>query len=581
MSSDQPVHYARIRSGDIVSVLVILTATACLFAYTVKIRSPWFGALALSHHQYQTADTLKNAKSWYREGPWNLLFANFYNPGSIEFPTLASRDYYATYPPGCIVAIYLAGLISGHEPAVSTAMAYNLANHFFIALFLSLTVFVFLRQLGLGPWVCLGFSLVPVLLELLLPGPIYWHQSTFFADEAILLPFVLFVFLEVARYSVKERRWLDALDLLQAAVMFYGFLTDWLFFFVALVVFCKRLVESGFGPGLSRFLARSIRFWSGGVLAMSLYAVQVYLLGGFSQVMTKFLRRSSFLSGEVPLDLHPAQKFSVFDVFWGHHIPYSFGKPAAVLLLANLGLLLLIVGILAYRYRVKGQEATVRIRRTAWLIAMFLVPCFMQVYFLKQHTLIHLFSALKFSLPLAVVPLVLTPVLLLFLIEDLGPASNSEPAERRFITVSSALPFLMLSCLFLAGAYVYAEHPRYAKLFPQPDLSLETIGNFISTNTVWNDVVFSPHFQVPEKPPEWLAYTMKRVYLARSMEDVTRKLRSIEGEYVADFFVIADYERTISPEVKAIIAKAESVKQQGPLKLYKISKKRFLALTAK
>jgi hypothetical protein len=549
----------------------IVGFTVVLFVYTVEIRSPWFGVLAESHHQYMSAHTMKDAKSWYREGPWTLYFGSFDNPRSIEFPILSSRGVYATYPPGYIWPIYLLGVVGRHEPTVAMLMNYNLANHFLIALFLSLTVFLFLRQLELSFSVSLVFSLIPMLLELLLPGPIYWHQATFFADQAILLPFVLFLFLEVLRYQATGWSQKTLLNLSQSAILLYGFLTDWLFVFVAAVVFCKRVLEGELGSSVRSFITGSLAYWSAPAVALSLYGVQLYLLNGFSQLKAKFFWRSSFLKSQVPLDLDPAKSFSFADVFWGHHVPYSFGKAAVPLLWYVLVLVLVAAAILGCRALLTGRGVSVPVRRTLWLTAMFLLPCFLQVYVLKQHSLIHLFSALKFSLPLAVVPLVLAPVLILLILEDLAPAILPNAASHRDWMRRTGLPATAGLCLFLTVAYVYGEHSRFSDLFPRPNLAFEVVGGFIDRNTGWRDVIFSPHAEVPERPPEWLSYTMKRIYRIRSVDDLYRRIRPIKGDYVVNIFVIDEYSGRIPQDIRSLISGAESVRAEGSLKLYKIS----------
>ncbi|MFH1114848.1 MAG: hypothetical protein V1792_13115 [Pseudomonadota bacterium] len=560
-------------------VLTLCVVSLWIFSHTVTIRAPWFGTLAESHHQYLSAHTVLDAKSWYREGPWNLFFGSFSHPGSIEFPTLESRGFYPSYPPGYILPIYLTGLITGNEPNVSTLMNYNLANHLFIALILSLTVFVFMRQMDIGTSASVALSLSPIVMELLLPGPLYWHQPTFFADQAVLLPFALFIFLEVVRDSLEPgTRSRTLLGVCQGLVLFYGFLTDWLFVFVSLVVYAKRLSEGEMGRSPYSFVCGSLKYWSGALVALSLFAAQLFMLGGFSTLFRKFLWRASVFKTEIPLDRNPLKTYDFFDVFWGHHIPYNFGEPAPYILWASLILLSVISFILVHGRYIRGEPPPLKVRKTLNLISMFLVPCFLQIYFLKQHSLIHLFSALKFSLPMAVVPFVLIPVLAWVFLESksgqIHALRNGPMGVRRRV----ALGCIALFPVILAVLYVQAQHPRYPSLFPKPNKAFDIVGPFIDQNTGWSDVVFSPHSEVPERPQEWLSYTMKRIYRIGSVNDLYGRIRGLQGDYVVNIFVMDAYRDRISADLWTFMDKADSVRREGSLALYKFSKNSILRL---
>ena len=104
------------------------------------------------------------------------------------------------------------------------------------------------------------------------------------------------------------------------------------------------------------------------------------------------------------------------------------------------------------------------------------------------------------------------------------------------------------------------------------------MGPFIDRNTDWRDVVFSPHAEVPEKPEEWLSYTMKRIYRVRSVDHMYQQLHGLRGDFVADIFVVDAYKDSIPKDLLALMAKADSVKREGPLALYKFSRSTLLRL---
>lgn len=250
-------------------IILLLSINLVVFEYTVEIREPWFGELSGSvdhenghHHQWLTGSTLIFSINWYREGPLNTKFAMIENPKSIEFPTLDSRRLYTSYFPLSILPIYIISLIVGHEPTPAIIMDYNLLNHFLIAFFLSMIIFFFLRQLKIDLLNSFLFSIIPILMELLLPAPLYWLQNVYFADQAVILPFVICIFLEVLRDSVNNANHLKIVNILQNVILFLGFLTDWLFVFIALTTYTKSIIskEILISKNITLFLKKSLYF---------------------------------------------------------------------------------------------------------------------------------------------------------------------------------------------------------------------------------------------------------------------------------------------------------------------------------
>ncbi len=210
-----------------------------LFAYTVHARRPWFGKLSFEHHQWLTANTLRFARAWHAEGPWTLGFALLNEPQSVEFPTLLSRNPYVSYPPGFVLTAYAYSLVSEGAPTVSSLMGWNLINHGLIAVVLGTLSLIVLRRLGLDRGTATMLAAVPPTLELLLPGPLYWHQNVYFADQAVLLPYVLFILLEVIRDAYPSAR--TSSTWWQVLVIAWGIACDWLFVCLVGFAYLKRL----------------------------------------------------------------------------------------------------------------------------------------------------------------------------------------------------------------------------------------------------------------------------------------------------------------------------------------------------
>ena len=539
-------------------VISILLITVILFAVTVQVRKPWLGKLAGGNHQWLTGSTLLFTKNWYREGAWNLRFSTLENPKSIEFATVESRRRWISYPAGAFVPIYLISKIVGHEPTPSLVMKYNLLNHLLIALFLSLTIFFFLSlQLKFSYFNSFLFSTIPIFLELFLPGPFYWHQNVFYADQAILLPFVLVVFLEVIRPSVQK---ISVIDLLQGVLIFYGFLTDWLFVFVALVLYLSKIARSEIPyDKLLVFLKKSTKFWLVPAASLSLFALQLYSFDAFSALWTKFVFRAA-------LD-EQGQKYTADfgATFWDIYIGQSLGRPAGRIL----WLCLLIFLALALYIVLQGlfkKETNKDIIKVALLIGILLVPCFLTIYFLKNHSIIHKFTALKFSIPFSTIPFILVPAAFLTFL-----GKNS---KKHFLTTLVALMMIALS-----GIYIINVYSNYHVLFPGENETFDQkieAAQFISENTSYNEIVFSPDYKIDIYPPQLLSVSMKRVYKIKAVSQIQEQVKNVEGDFSVDFFVKGE-KPEISPRLKILLPLAYDVIQKDNFRLYKIKKEDILS----
>lgn len=550
----------------------MFTITIGIFQYTVRIRKPWFGTLSTKHHQRNSVKELLYSKNWYREGALNLKFVMMKNPKSIEFPTLLSREPYISYPPGAVLPIYIISKLRRHEPTISLLMKYNLLNHFFIAFFISLIIFFFLLQLKFSYLNSFILSLVPISLELLLPAPLYWHQNVFFTDQAVILPFVLFVFFEVIRESIKNRKISISTNFLQSSVFFYGILTDWLFVFIALTVYIKRIFNGEIRKDFNPFIKMSLKYWFPALLALFLFAFQLYSLPAFSNIIERFLFRTGLNARGVGYIVN------FYNRFWEGHIAKGYGEVAIGLLWMSLFLFILSFIYIGFQHFHKRQVEE-RIKKTLSLISILLIPCFLYTYFFRNNSWIHDFSALKFSIPLATVPFILIPILIFsFLKIDLTNLSlglrisyKNQKKEVKF-----KLPVMILCIIILVGIYLKNEHPRFKSFFPYPDKSLEKIGEFISSNTQYKDVIFSPNFEISIKGSTLLYYSMKRVYKIDSIFDIYTKTNEIDSNFEINIFLIDKTVSINSHGIKELISMAYDIKQIDNLYLYKIRKDDFL-----
>lgn len=515
-------------------IILLFSITLVIFQYSVTLREPWFGELSDGNHQWLTGSTLEFSENWYNEGPLNLDFAMLANPSSIEFPTLSSREPYLSYPPGTIIPIYLISEIIKHKPTVGLIMDYNLFNHFLIAFFLALIIFFFLMYLRFDILNAFLFSIIPIMLELLLPGPLYWQQNVFFSDQAIILPFVVYIFMEVLRDRFRDspkNKNILILNILQNFVLFYGFLTDWLFVFIGITVYIKRIVdreifisrEMFLNKRISLFIKQSIKYWLAPLLALFLFIIQIYTVNSsFNSVISDaFFRIGATPQGEAYVN-------KGLNIFVGY-ITVNYGHIAVALLAGSLTFFILMAIYLSLG-RFKEHKNIFKIKKTLYLIGMLLIPCVLQVMVFRNHSTFHEFSVLKFSIPLATIPFVLLPILIFLLFENPINEKLKNIKAKRF-NFNIGLLMLFLVMFTITSFYVVNEHPNYKNMFPPVNNTYSTIGNSLEKNTDYNDIVFSPDFYISENPPQQLSYSMKRVYHIDSIKDIENKIDSINGSY--------------------------------------------------
>ncbi|MBI5680413.1 MAG: hypothetical protein HZC47_05940 [Methanobacterium sp.] len=502
-------------------VLLLLAITTTVFEYTIKIREPYFGDVSYNSNEWLTSSTVKFTKNWYRENPVSLKFAMLENPRSIEFPTLESRDPYTSYPPGTIIPIYIISKINQEEPSHALVMKYNRTNHFFIAFILALIIFFFLLQLRIGHLNAFLFSIIPIMIELLLPGTLYWHQNEFFSDQAIILPFVLFIFLEVIRSSVeKDSRSLTIITIFQAFLTFYGVLTDWFFVFVVFVVYIKRLIASQikWNNGKLNFIIESLKYWLMPIIAVFLFILQVYMLNSVNKTISKFLERSGEYTGT------STGSWPFMDVIL-KNINYAYGNSVEYAFIISIFVLSGILIFLVFIY-LKGEKVDDDVKKILYLIGMLIIPCILQIFVFKNHSALHQFSILKLSPFIATVPFILLPILIYFILKNICTITDQTAKKVKIIFL-----FIFLVSSSVSGVLIAQEHSQYKNVFQQVDGYCKDIGTSIERNTGYNDIVFSPDLQIPENPPELLSYSTKRVYKANSLEEIKSKLPVTNEKY--------------------------------------------------
>jgi len=550
----------------IVSMLALLLLTTIIFLGTVELRRSWVTLSDDKSADYETY-SLIGAKNWYREGFLTYWGAMLKKPKSIETDTIQSRDLYCSVPPGALLELYLLGKIVGQEPSLSLQWEAALAHHLLIALVLTLMAFVFLRQIGYGHRDSFLFACVPMLLELCTPLPLrVYRVGMYFYEGPVLLPFTLYVFLEILRDSAREsKQWRRVLSFLQSLVAFWGIMIEWIFAFIVTCVYIKRVVRGEMGRTVFSFLGKSILFGFSFALGVFLFVLQIYHWGVLTDLYDKFQLKSGQTS-EVPFIMQMA-------IFFGGHLRQGYGIVGLILLGCGALCAALIALYVGCRL-LKGKKPHTATTRTLSLIYMLLVPCLIYVVVFRWHVVnpFYSFCSWKFSIPFALVPLVLTPLLIVSLKQR--QETPGEPYSRAW----SLLPLTMI---LASIGYIALETPASLSMIAHENLNPEIIvaAEFVEANTGYEDIVFTQDFSWAEiASNRYLAYSMKEVYKVRSAQDIFDKVNGIEGDYIIN--ILSRGEDSIPPYsfLRDFIARAYESRVAEGLRLDKIRKTDFLAL---
>ncbi|MCI5605474.1 MAG: hypothetical protein MR413_07495, partial [Clostridia bacterium] len=554
------------KDSRVITGVILFIFVTVMFAVSVSMRSEYKDYISLDHHHHLTATSVAFTNNWLDDGIFHDHFAMMANPDSVEFPTLKDRSFYDSYPPGCIVPLYILAKLSGtNEITFGFVQRWNLFNQYAVTLLLAFIVYLLFIKIKSKPYTGFIAAVIPTAINLFMPAPFYFFHSVYFADQAVLLPFILTIFLEMLWTWSEKEKTRKILAICEGVVIFAGMITDYLFVCLVVILYIKRLVlkEISF-KSFFAWLKDSLKFAAPAILAVALFVLQI-AVNGPVRIIDMFLFRTgmSDTSGWT----------SQFErIFWKDYIAKGYG--ANMYLVLKGSLLIVLVMILAYFIlnRVKGCQN----KKIVWILstaAMVMLPCFMQVYLLKNHSAIHDFSTLKFSLVLSVVPFVLIPAAVIEFVKQLR---NEGKNTTRY---SVALNIVMVVIAVASCAGVYSTHTKNAEsFFPKVSKEVVTVGNFLQANTGYNDVVFSDNYQIEDTNgyPARVALAKKRVYKIDSISQIYDKVKNINEDYTINIFSYGGENH--SEKLKKLIDIADDVIREDNIVLYKIDKDEFLKL---
>lgn len=565
----------------ILSALVILSLLGSVFIYTLHLRSPWFASYSESGHQWVTAHTLLVSKHWISEGPMKFLFGMPWNPNSIEFQNIKERIYYYSFPSGMVWPIYTLSKLLNKPPDLGMIMKYNQFNHILVALTISVCAYLLTRkntQRNVTPTI---FAVLSGIFVLLLPGPLYWFQNTYFTQEAVILPYALLILFEISKLYIEAPHYKKFANILESLFIFYGLFTDWLMVFVVIILLvCNTTIQLW---GLEKIYFKKWLINNAYILLPSLvfvilFLTQTYMLGGLDALKERASTRFA-LSEESKRPLEYFDK-----IYWDDYVARAYGRYAKYIILlifSTLGLFIAtIIGKLALFKKKPSGEALNSIK----IYTLVLIPSLLEIYSLKNHSVNHDFTALKLILPIALfLPLTFSSIYSIFRLDLLsvyfsGLSLNisNKTIQLRFYVVSLVLVLISL-------VYLFKTFPYYLQMFPQPNMLYTDLAMFVSQNSDYNDIYYSPNFEIPQAPPQRLSLSMKRVYFVESIDSLFKEIKrqksrginpDVKMLVLGDTYEDMDYEKIIEKS-KLISKKNIDISQKELLMMDLRAKKQF------
>jgi hypothetical protein len=440
------------------------------FALTIALRWPSFDQ-SYRNFEWTTAHSQVILDNWLENGFWNERGLSIINPPSIEFPSLLSRQPYVSYPCGAQLPLFVLAKILGLPITFGFLQIWGLLWHGAIGLFFIAGLLV-LGAARPEPECSLG-AFLPGFFWLGGRGLLATFPEQWFADMAVLLPFLLVVFTEVivAHALVGEhlRQWLARL---LPVLVFWGMYTDWLFAPLCAVILLYRLLRRQAGSAVWPAFAWQIMLPAAGAIAIFLLQLFWVLGTGFlSALLERFILRSTLDTTEFTSNL------DMFWIFYGYVINYA-GYPAIIG--AALALLLLCV---------RHSIILPPIKDCLFLLS---VPSFVLLVIFRQHAAIHLFTALKFLLAIYL------------LIGCILPWAIDFPSKQRVVV-------LLASLLLLHEGFAYWSASDFTTTPGQEQQWEKAVRKTFG----YHDVLFTfeATFETPAVPPMTIAISRKRIYL--------------------------------------------------------------------
>jgi len=447
-----------------------------VFIESVLVRLKWLGVLSENGHQWITGTSVKFLQNWFYEGAFQLKFRLLENPATIEFGTgplsFLRRELYFSYTPGFLLIPHFLSWVTQTEASPLFLMVFNLANQLLVALLLFDLVRMIIEPQDLVEWLLCALGAAAYIL---LPGPMYWHQSTFFSDQAEIVFFVGLIWWLTRTKTVPFKLVHHLVTFILAFFLSY---TGWLGPVAMGAIFFAPLVFDR--QSIRQLLARRWTLVPAGLLALVLYWGQIELAGGWGHLISKVKERTGMAAGD-PITIPKLLA----------RISSNVGRFETVLIL---------VGLMMLLWPKKAREGSRFVRMLPReVVFLFFLPPLLVMLFLRNFTFIHSFSAIKAFPFLA----------LSFFSLGLFRVIESCSVKARRGAVAGA------------GVLLLVMHTQFPFHFQDP---LKRAGFYraLRERAHADEVYLSDRLEIPANPPQAIALSRRRIFRIAGTEDFTK-----------------------------------------------------------
>lgn len=467
-----------------------------------------------------TSSTVKFTNNWLKDGVIKDKFIMLEDPNSIE--TQKNRAFYVSYPPGTILPIYFAAKI-----CKKTQIDFN-----FVKQILKLEYFLLIYLIGFLFYFCLVILkiknqlyqiCIPIFLASIwsfLPFNYYHMRNAFFSDQLVIFYAIIFFFLEFLIYSSKNNKPNCILQTFSIITVFLGCLTDYYFYTIIFVAFCIRIMNTfQERPEKNIFYKIFSQTWQlilPFILSVLIFVYQLNTTNGYSALFSKFIERTSSTSLISNEKFFPAIINNLNQVF-----PYFF----IILVTASI---LCLIYLLKKRFKLKNTSIDLLMK---WEILV-IFSALIHTLICKNHSIVHEFSMIKYNF---VFVFILFGVFA-YLYPKFTPLPNTKEENTKEKISYYIFAFLIMlttnNLLIISSNNFYkiriAQNNSGAKFVLSNPIFYDAVydnahydcAKFVAANTNFNDVVYSPDYEIPTLPPQALSISKKRVYHINKINDI-------------------------------------------------------------
>ena len=481
-------------------------------------------AINLNHYdgdnQWLSASTIKFVNNWLYDGILNDKFIMYEDYKSIEFEN-NSREVYNSYPPGCIIPVYLFAKIN-HLNKITIQNMKDFIFFEYILCAILLGIFFYLFSVLIFKDKIIKYIL-PVVLALFwayLPFNFYYFRNVYFSDIAIIPIAILFLINELLLYNNLNSSNLKLLKLISFVLVFIGVFTDYYFLSLSFACFIIRVLynykeyQMTLLNGLLLGFKKSTDLILGIIFSCFLFIYQVSKIpNGFNMLRNKFNERTGtnidatmYMNHEI--NFKSESFFSFLRLNFGNSIPSM--------------LMYFILLILVYSFFSILSSKIKKNTLTVYFLLLVSLSVITHSILLYNHTMRHEFSILKFC-----IALVFFLFIFIYWVYCLLEKFNKNSIQYIFICMVSI--FFSLSVMI---TLIYWDNKYYTRRTRQLKINKEGLASFIKENTIYNDVIFSPFYEIKTNPPLDLSISEKRVYKIDSIQEIKNYRLSLKSNII-------------------------------------------------